>query len=70
MVLTRSEAAGSDWMLEAAAGGLPVGCAFTLATLDVVAAQARVPGGQVGINNEGMLLVAMTFGGWLIPASA
>ena len=38
MILTRSEAADSDWMLEAAGGGWTVGCAFTLAALDVVAA--------------------------------
>ena len=63
MVLARSEAAVSDCMLEAASGGLTVGCAFTLATLDLAVVQARVPGAQVGIdNNEGMLLVATTFG--------
>ena len=61
MVLARSEAADLDWMLEAAGGGLTVGCAFTLATLDL-AVRARVPGAWVGIdNNDGMLLVATTF---------
>ena len=63
MVLARSEAADLDWMLEAACGGLTVTCAFTLATLDLAAVQARVPGAQVGIdNNDRMLLVATTFG--------
>ena len=50
MVLARSEAADLDWMLEAASGGLKVGCAFTLATLDLAAVQARVPGAQLGID--------------------
>ena len=63
MVLARSEVADPDWMLEAASGGLTVSCAFTLAVLDLAAAQARVPGAWVGIDhNDGMLLVAMTFG--------
>ena len=38
MVLGRSEVADSDWMLEAASGGLTMGCAFTLAALDLAAA--------------------------------
>ena len=37
MVLVRSEVADSDWMLEAASGGLTVGYVFTLATLDLAA---------------------------------
>ena len=71
MVLARSEVADSDWMLEAAGGGLTVGCAFTLATLDLAAVRARIPGAWVGIDsNDGMLLVAMTLGFlWLIPVS-
>ena len=63
MVLARSEVADSDWMLEAASGGLTVGCAFTLATLDLAAVWARVPGAWVGIDsNDRMLLVATTLG--------
>ena len=61
MVLARSEVADSDWMLEAAGGGLTVSCAFTLAALDLAAVRARVPGAQVGIDsNDRMLLVATT----------
>ena len=61
MVLARSEVADSDWILEAAGGGLTVGCAFTLAALDLAAVRARVPGAWVGIDsNDRMLLVATT----------